>query len=130
MAGAWFWGINTVPYALGMRHTPPPWCAVVRRPSTHPPQSSLPNDFELQQHHWNGLRQYSYWQHRIDSFAALSGEDNVLGAGDNDIVDLGGGNDSVNFTDDTSGATIYGQKGNDSLGITVLQHLHDVWRWW
>ena len=54
-----------------------------------------------------------------DSFSALSGEDNVLGAQAGDIVDLGAGNDSVNFSTDLSGGVVYGKGGNDSLGITV-----------
>ena len=60
-----------------------------------------------------------YWQYRSDSFSALTGDDNVLGAGSNDIVDLGAGNDSVNFSTDLSGGVVYGKGGNDSLGITV-----------
>ena len=54
-----------------------------------------------------------------DSFSALSGDDIVLGGGTSDIVDLGAGNDSVNFTTDLDGAVVYGKGGNDSLGITV-----------
>ena len=54
-----------------------------------------------------------------DSFSALSGDDNVLGAQGGDIVDLGSGNDSVNFSADTDSAEIYGQRGNDSLGLTI-----------
>ena len=54
-----------------------------------------------------------------DSFSALSGEDNVLGAQSDDIVDLGAGNDSVNFSADLVGGSVFGQGGNDSLGITV-----------
>ena len=54
-----------------------------------------------------------------DSFSALSGDDTVLGAQGNDIVDLGSGNDSLNFNVDADGATVYGKGGNDSLGITV-----------
>ena len=42
-----------------------------------------------------------------DSFSALTGDDNVLGAGSNDIVDLGAGNDSVNFSTDLSGGVVY-----------------------
>ena len=52
LAGPGCWGINTVPYALGVRHAAPMVGAVVRRPSTHPPQLSLPDDLELQLH-WN-----------------------------------------------------------------------------
>ena len=54
-----------------------------------------------------------------DSFSALKGEDNVLGGGAGDIVDLGAGNDSVNFSTDMDGSVVYGKGGNDSLGITV-----------
>ena len=42
-----------------------------------------------------------------------------LGLQANDIVDLGEGNDSLNFNADADGAKVYGQKGNDSLGLTV-----------
>ena len=54
-----------------------------------------------------------------DSFAALAGDDIVLGAGNNDVADLGDGNDSINFTVNSSLSTVYGKGGNDSLGITV-----------
>ena len=54
-----------------------------------------------------------------DSFKALDGDDNVLAAQSNDIVDIGDGQDSVSFNEDADGATIYGRGGNDSLGITV-----------
>ena len=42
-----------------------------------------------------------------------------LGASANDIVDLGAGNDSVNFSADADAAVVSGQKGNDSLGLTI-----------
>ena len=54
-----------------------------------------------------------------DSFSALSGDDTVLGAGAADIVDLGAGNDSLNFTADAVGAKVYGKGVNDSLGLTI-----------
>ena len=41
-----------------------------------------------------------------------------LGRKSDDIVDLGAGNDSVNFSADADGAIVYGQGGNDSLGLT------------
>ena len=47
------------------------------------------------------------------------GNDNVIAAQSNDIVDLGDGQDTVSFNEDADGASIYGRGGNDSLYITV-----------
>ena len=55
-----------------------------------------------------------------DSFSALKGEDNVLGGGAGDIVDLGAGNDSVNFSTDMDGSVVYGKGGNDSLVVSAM----------
>ena len=52
-------------------------------------------------------------------FWSLEGDDIVLGAGADDIVDLGDGTDSVNFSSDADGASVYGRAGNDFFGITV-----------
>ena len=38
---------------------------------------------------------------------------------ESDIVALGTGNDSVNFSADADGVEVYGQGGNDSLGFTA-----------
>ena len=55
-----------------------------------------------------------------DSIDALGGDDIVYNGGsENDIVALGTGNDSINFSSDADGAEIYGQGGNDSLGFTA-----------
>ena len=55
-----------------------------------------------------------------DSIDALGGDDIVYNGGsESDIVALGTGNDSINFSSDADGAEIYGQGGNDSLGLTA-----------
>ena len=55
-----------------------------------------------------------------DSIDALGGDDIVYrGGSKSDIVALGSGNDSINFSTDADGVEIYGQAGNDSLGFTA-----------
>ena len=55
-----------------------------------------------------------------DSIDALGGDDIVYNGGsESDIVALGSGNDSINFSADADGAKVYGQGGNDSLGFTA-----------
>ena len=78
------------------------------------------NDFELQQHHRNGFRQYSYWQYRFGLLFRIERRRQRPGRRSrDDIVDLGAGNDSVNFSTDMERFCVYGKGGNDSLGITV-----------
>ena len=60
-----------------------------------------------------------------DSFSALKGDDNVLGAQAGDIVDLGAGNDSVNFSADADGRRCLRPGWQRLLG-SPFQHLHHV----
>ena len=113
------WGINTVPYALGVgTRRPHGGCGCEE--IINSPTKLLP----LMTSSYNNITGTDSANTLIgstgsDSFSASSGDDIVLGAGTNDIVDLGAGNDSVNFSTDLSGAAVYGKGGNDSLGITV-----------
>ena len=113
------WGINTVPYALGVRHTPPHGGCGCEETINSPTTQLF-----LMTSSYNSITGTDSANTLIgstgaDSFKLLEGDDNVLGAQANDIVDLGAGNDSVNFSADADGAEVYGQVGNDSLGLTV-----------
>ena len=113
-------GANTVPYALGMRHTPPHGGCGCEE-TINSPTTQLQFLMTSSYNNISGTDSANtlLGSTGADSFSAGTGDDLVLGAGNNDVVDLGAGNDSVNFNDDASSATVYGKGGNDSLGITV-----------
>ena len=60
-------------------------------------------------------------------FSASTGEDLVLGAQANDVVDLGSGNDSVSFSAMLMG-NCYAERQRFTGNHRFLQHLHHVWR--
>ena len=89
------------------------------RRSTHPPTQFRFYDLELQFHYRHLVCRLAFRSTNADSIDALGGDDVVYNGGsENDIVALGSGNDSINFSADADGAEIYGQGGNDSLGFT------------
>ena len=100
-------------------HAAPLVGAVVRR-STHPPTQYRFHDLELQPNYRHLVCRHSFGSTSADSIDALGGDDLVTNGGsESDIVALGTGNDSVNFSADADGVEVYGQGGNDSLGFTA-----------
>ena len=65
----------------------------------------------------------------VDSFSALAGDDLVLGA-QVDIVDLGTGNDSVNFGRCRWSRYLRPRRQRLPRSDHLFQHFHDEWWCW